>query len=139
MNASAQFVLGALLAFVRRIAARRTPPPRPAPPPPPPAQPLYADIEAEAVGPMEFWLCPQELAQARREILTGELAELVRFVGGKTGALRDLRALRMPPEQLAALVVVLASDPRVERVRISDAAAARPVIAGVRDLLEAHR
>lgn len=145
MSASAWWLVALLLAFssVRcALEARRTPPPAlpPAPPPPPPpAARCYADVEADAVTPMEFWLCPQELATARREILLGELADLVLFVGGPTGDLRNLSALRLPPETLAAMAVVLAADPRIERVRLSDAKDSRLVITAVRDLLEASR
>lgn len=134
VNASIMFLAAMLLTFARALF----PPDRPKPPRVSPPRRSH-DLDGDDVGPLDFWLAAPELSQARRDILDGELLEVVRFCGGRGSAIRDLRALDLRPETLAALTIVVSADPRVERIRLKDAPESLPVLAAVRELLERRR
>jgi hypothetical protein len=95
---------------------------------------MHAAERREAVGPIDFWLAPDAIGAARREALEGELRAAVVFAGGpQDGAAGvDLTKLQLPPETLAALILIVVADPRVRAVALAGQSA--EVGAAIRDL-----
>jgi hypothetical protein len=138
----------------RGLAAVR---PLPIPPPGPvrEAQRLAADVAARvraerrartfetaidrargAPGAADFLLASSALATARRDILEDELRAVIAVCGGLRQGWRpgEAQRLQLSEETLAALMWVVAADPRIERIRIAETPEARRLIAAIKIL-----